>query len=71
LDELTNFLDFPLEIRKIIYTTNIIKKLNAKIRKYTKIKMSFSDDNALKRFAYLALTEITKKNRPNKFQIGD
>ncbi len=32
-EELTAFLDFPLEIRKIIYTTNIIENLNGKIRK--------------------------------------
>ncbi|KAA6323419.1 hypothetical protein EZS27_027134, partial [termite gut metagenome] len=32
-DELTCFFDFPLEIRKIIYTTNLIENLNGKIRK--------------------------------------
>lgn len=37
-DDLTAFLDFPLEIRNIIYTTNIIENLNGKIRKYTKNK---------------------------------
>ena len=31
-DELTSFFDFPLEIRKIIYTTNLIENLNGKIR---------------------------------------
>lgn len=35
-EELTAFLDFPLEIRKIIYTTNIIENLNGKIRKIHK-----------------------------------
>lgn len=35
-DELTSFFDFPVEIRKIIYTTNLIENLNGKIRKYTK-----------------------------------
>lgn len=60
-EELTHFLDFPVEIRKIIYTTNIIENLNAKIRKYTRNKMSFPDDNALKKSVYLALGEITKK----------
>ncbi len=34
-DELTVFFDFPLEIRQIIYTTNLIENLNGKIRKYT------------------------------------
>jgi transposase-like protein len=35
-EELTVFFDFPIEIRKIIYTTNLIENLNGKIRKYTK-----------------------------------
>ena len=40
-DDLTVFFQFPLEIRKIIYTTNLIENLNGKIRKYTKSKLSF------------------------------
>jgi transposase-like protein len=60
-DELTVFLDFPVEIRKIIYTTNLIENLNGKIRKYTKNKLSFPTDDAVKKSVYLALTEITKK----------
>lgn len=60
-DELTTFFDFPLEIRTIIYTTNLIENLNGKIRKYTKNKMSFPTDNALKKSVYLAIFEITKK----------
>ena len=48
-EELTVFFDFPLEIRKIIYTTNLIENLNGKIRKYTKNKMAFPTDDALKK----------------------
>jgi len=60
-DELTVFLYFPVEIRKIIYTTNLIENLNGKIRKYTKNKLSFPTDDAVKKSVYLALTQITKK----------
>ena len=60
-DELTTFFEFPLEIRKIIYTTNLIENLNGKIRKYTKTKMSFPTDDALKKALYLVLMEIEKK----------
>ena len=60
-DELTVFFDFPLEIRKIIYTTNLIENLNGKIRKYTKNKMAFPTDDALKKSVYLSLMQITKK----------
>ena len=59
--ELTVFLDFPVEIRKIIYTTNLIENLNGKIRKYTKNKLSFPTDEALKKSVYLSLSQITKK----------
>ena len=60
-DELTVFFDFPLEIRKIIYTTNLIENLNGKIRKYTKNKMSFPTDEAVLKSVYLAIKEATKK----------
>lgn len=60
-DELTAFLDFPLEIRKIIYTTNVIENLNGKIRKYTKNKMSYPTDDAVIKSVYLAIRESTKK----------
>jgi len=59
--ELTVFLDFPVEIRKIIYTTNIIENLNGKIRKYTKNKMAFPTDQAVKKAVYLSIRQITKK----------
>ena len=60
-DELTVFFDFPLEIRKIIYTTNLIENMNGKIRKYTKNKLSFPNDQAAIKSTYLALGQITKK----------
>lgn len=60
-DELTVFFDFPLEIRRIIYTTNLIENLNGKIRKYTKNKLSFPNDEAVIKSVYLALDQITKK----------
>jgi len=60
-DDLTTFFDYPLEIRKIIYTTNLIENLNGKIRKYTKAKLSFPNDDAVKKSVYLAVNEIEKK----------
>ena len=60
-DNLTVFFDFPVEIRKIIYTTNLIENLNGKIRKYTKNKLSFPTDEAVLKSTYLAIKEATKK----------
>jgi transposase-like protein len=52
---LTAFIKYPLELRKIIYTTNIIENLNRNIRKYTKTKSMFPDDNAVRKAVYLAI----------------
>ena len=60
-DNLTTFFDYPVEIRKIIYTTNLIENLKGKIRKYTKATLSFPNDDALKKSVYLAISEIEKK----------
>lgn len=60
-DDLTVFFQFPLEIRKIIYTTNLIENLNGKIRKYTKSKLLFPLDDAVKKTVYLSLVEIKKQ----------
>lgn len=60
-EDLTVFFEFPVEIRKIIYTTNLIENLNGKIRKYTKNKLSFPTDEAVMKSVYLALREATKK----------
>ena len=59
-EELTAFLEFPIEIRRIIYTTNIIENLNGKIRKYTKNKLSYPTDEAVVKSVFLAINEATK-----------
>lgn len=60
-EDLTVFFEFPVEIRTIIYTTNLIENLNGKIRKYTKNKLSFPTDEAVMKSVFLALRESTKK----------
>lgn len=60
-DNLTSYFDFPMEIRKIIYTTNTIENLNRGIRKYTKTKVQFTDDQAAQKAVYLAIMNIQKK----------
>jgi putative transposase len=60
-ENLTSYFDFPLEIRKIIYTTNTIENLNRGIRKYTKTKVQFTDDWAAQKAVYLAIMNIEKK----------
>ena len=60
-NDLTAFFDFPVEIRTIIYTTNLIENLNGKIRKYTKTKLSFPTEDALRKSVWLVIGEIEKK----------
>lgn len=60
-DNLSSYFDYPLEIRKIIYTTNTIENLNRGIRKYTKTKVQFVDDQAAQKAVYLAIMNIEKK----------
>lgn len=60
-EDLTVFFEFPMEIRKIIYTTNLIENLNGKIRKYTKNKLSYPTGEAVMKSVYLAVREATKK----------
>jgi transposase-like protein len=54
------FLDFPNDIRRIIYTTNTIENLNRTIRKYTKTKVQFPDEKSVKKSVYLAIQNNQK-----------
>jgi transposase-like protein len=60
-ENLTSYFDYPVEIRKIIYTTNTIENLNRGIRKYTKTKVQFPDDQSAEKAVYLAIVNIEKK----------
>ena len=60
-DKLSTFFEFPLEIRKIIYTTNIIENINRIIRKYTKTKTMLPNDQAVEKVVYLSLMQVSKK----------
>ena len=58
---LRTFWDFPVNIRKVIYTTNTIESLNFQLRKVTKTRASFPSDDAAIKLLYLALKNIVKK----------
>ncbi len=52
---------FPEQIRKAIYTTNIIESANRQIRKIIKNKGVFPDDKSIQKIIYLALRNASKK----------
>lgn len=60
-DILSTFYAYPTEVRRIIYTTNIIEGLNRQFRQATKNKPSFVNDESLKKMLYLAAQKIVKR----------
>lgn len=52
---------YPPEIRRAIYTTNAIESLNMSLRKVTKNRGSFPNDDAMFKLLFLALKNISKK----------
>lgn len=55
------FFDFPPDLRRLIYTTNAIESLNYQLRKVTKAKGHFPNDEAAIKLLYLALRNAEKK----------
>lgn len=53
--------EYPIEIRKIIYTTNPIESLNSCLRKVTKGKGSFISVESLLKVLYLRIRDLEKK----------
>jgi transposase-like protein len=53
---LSTFYRFPEEVRKIIYTTNIIEGLHRQYRKVTKSKTMFPSDASLEKMLYLVVS---------------
>jgi transposase-like protein len=60
-DVLSPFFKFPDEVRKIVYTTNIIEGLHRQFRKVTKTKTVFPSDTSLEKMLYLASLNVIKK----------
>lgn len=64
---LSPFFSYPHDIRRIMYTTNIIESYHSQLRKITKSKRTFPNDAALLKLLYLVTLKITEKwTRPIK-----
>jgi putative transposase len=55
------FLEFPPEVRRIIYTTNAIESLNYQLRKIVKNRGHFPNDTAVIKLLWLAIRDIEDK----------
>jgi putative transposase len=67
-EQVIPFFAFPPEIRRVLYTTNMIESINYQLRKITKTRGSFPTDDALIKLLYLGCkhlgrTRSTKKNQ--------
>jgi putative transposase len=60
-DEFVPFLDYPPELRKIVYTTNAIESINFQLRKITKNRGHFPDNDAAMKLIYLGLRNISSQ----------
>ena len=63
-DRLSQMFEFPDRIRKMIYTTNIIESFNSQLRKVTKSKRVFTNDQALMKLLYLVQTKLFENIGP-------
>ena len=60
-DVVSPFFQFSDDIRRIMYTTNIIEGVNRQFRKVTKTKSVFPNDSSLEKMLYLASQNVRKK----------
>ena len=64
-EQFTPFLDFPPEVRRVIYTTNMIESVNYQLRKVTKNRGHFPNERSALKLLYLAIQNInTQRGGP-------
>jgi putative transposase len=62
-NEFTPFLDLPPQIRRVVYTTNAIESLNFQLRKVSKTRGQFPNDDAVYKILYLAVCDIESRDK--------
>ena len=60
-ENLSNYFKYPQDIRRIIYTTNIIESVHRQFRTLTKTKGAFPTDNSLLKLLYAGIRNAEKK----------
>ncbi len=60
-ENLSNYFKYPADIRRIIYTTNIIESVHRQFRTLTKTKGAFPTDNSLLKLLYAGIRNAEKK----------
>jgi len=60
---LSTYFQFPVELRRMIYTTNAVEAVHRQFRKVTKTRAAFPTDDALKKMLYLATLDLRRSLR--------
>ena len=60
-ENLSTYFSYGPQIRRLIYTTNTLEGFNRQLRKVTKNKAVFPNDDALRKTLYLTTRDITEK----------
>jgi len=75
-ENLSNYFKYPEDIRRIVYTTNIIESVHRQFRKLTKTKGAFPNENSLLKLLYMGilllavmLNEVKRKNAQKKWTM--
>ena len=62
--EFVPFLAFPPDVRRVVYTTNLIESMNARLRKVTRNRGQFPTEQAALKVLYLAVRNLDEYRRP-------
>lgn len=60
-ENLSVYFRYPADIRKVIYTTNIIESVHRQFRKLTKTKGGFPNENSLLKLLYMGIQNAQQK----------
>ena len=60
-ENLSYYFKYPEDIRRIVYTTNIIESVHRQFRKLTKTKGAFPNENSLLKLLYMGIQNAQKK----------
>src|SRR5947209_1841946 len=63
-EQVVPFFAYPIEVRKIIYTTNAIESLHSRMRKAVRVRGHFPSDEAASKLLFLVLREVSQGHGP-------
>jgi putative transposase len=68
--EFVPFLAFPPELRRVVYSTNLIESINARLRKVTRNRGHFPSEQAAVKVLYLAIRELIEPKAGDRNQVA-